>query len=140
MLRLTALRTSALLGAIVILSGVAAGQRERERERDRWVYLGEANVDGPRDHDNIVVTGAAGRFRAIQLRVERAPIEFDRVVVHFGNGQEERIPIRFIVKAGESSRVVDLPGERRVIQSVELWYGKANVFSRKPKVRLFAIE
>ena len=134
MLRLTAFRSGALLGALVILSGVAAAQR------GRWVYLGEANVDGPHDHDNIVVTGAAGRFRAIQLRVERAPIEFDRVVVHFGNGQEERIPIRFVIRAGGSSRVIDLPGERRVIQSVELWYSKAVPYSRKPKVRLFGIE
>jgi hypothetical protein len=138
MTRVTAIRSGALLGAIAILSGVAVAQRERER--DRWVYLGEANVDGPRDHDKIVVTGAAGRFRAIQLRVERAPIEFDRVLVHFGNGTEERIPIRFIVRDGESSRVVDLPGERRVIEYVELWYSKAVPWSKKPKVRLFAIE
>jgi len=61
-------------------------------------------------------------------------------VVHFGNGTSERIPIRFRVRAGSSSRWVDLPGERRVIESVELWYSKANVFSARPKVRLFGLE
>src|ERR1041385_3461325 len=111
MTRHTAVRATLVIGALAILSTTAIGQR---RERGREVYLGEANVDGPRDHDNIVVTGAAGRFRAIQLRVERGPIDFERVVVHFGNGTSERIPIRFRVRAGSSSRWVDLPGERRV--------------------------
>ena len=44
----------------------------------RWAYLGEANVDGAADHDNIVVTGSRGAFRAIMIRVQKAPIEFDR--------------------------------------------------------------
>jgi hypothetical protein len=122
------------MGALAMLAATASAQRGRE------VYLGEANVDGPRDHDNIVVTERAGKFRSIQLRVERGPIEFDRVVVHFGNGTSERIQTRFRIRAGDSTRWIDLPGERRVIESVELWYAKANIFSAKPKVRLFGRE
>jgi hypothetical protein len=41
-----------------------------------------------------------GRFRAIQIRVERAPIEFHRVVVHYGNGSDEQIEIRSRIKPG----------------------------------------
>lgn len=102
-----------------------------------WVYLGEANVDNAVDHDRIVVTGARGEFRAIQIRVERAPVEFDHVVVHFANGSSDPIVIRSRIPARGQTRVIDLPGDHRVIQSVEFWYSRAGRSPRKPKVRLF---
>jgi hypothetical protein len=61
------------------------------------------------------------------------------VVVHFGNGSSERISIRFVIPAGGQTRVIDLPGERRVIESVEFWYRKADWRSRRPRVRLFGL-
>jgi hypothetical protein len=103
----------------------------------RWIYLGEANVDGNVDHDNIVVGRDEGSFRAIQLRVEIAAIDFDRVVVHYSNGEPDRIPIRGRIRAGGESRVIDLQGNRRDLRSVEIWYAKENFGSRRPKVRLY---
>jgi hypothetical protein len=104
-----------------------------------WEYLGEANVDGQVDHDNIKVTAAEGTFRAIRMRVENAPIRFDRVVVHYGNGDSEPIMIRSKIGAGGQTRVIDLPGDRRIIQSVEFWYERASGSPAKPKVRLFGL-
>jgi hypothetical protein len=109
------------------------------QRRGRWEYLGEANVDGALDHDNIVVTGARGKYRAIQIRVERAPIEFDRVIVHYGNGSAEPIPIRRRIPAGGQTRVIDLPGDRRIIESVEFWYARASRMAERPRVRLFGM-
>ena len=105
----------------------------------RWEYLGEANVDGAADHDNIMVTGARGAFRAIQIRVEKAPIEFDRVIVHYGDGQSEPIHIRHRIPPGGKTRVIDLPGNRRIIVSVEFWYARASGSPHRPKVRLFGL-
>jgi hypothetical protein len=111
----------------------ASAQPRRER-----VFLGEANVDGAVDHDRIAVTAARGEYRAIQLRVENSAIKFDRVLVHFGNGRSEPIPIRRLIIAGGETRIIDLPGERRVIESVELWYERGNWSNpRRPKVALF---
>jgi len=105
----------------------------------RWEYLGEANVDGSRDHDEIAVIGPRGEFRAIHIRVQKAPIEFDRVVVHYRDGDSEPIHIRNRIPAGGHTRAIDLPGNRRVIRSVEFWYGRASRSPRKPKVRLFGM-
>jgi hypothetical protein len=34
--------------------------------------------------------------------------------------------------------VIDLPGERRIIRSLNLWYGKDN-WRRRPKVSLYGL-
>jgi hypothetical protein len=103
-----------------------------------WDFLGDAHVDGGQDHDSIHVGKHDGRFRAIQLRVERGEVFFERVVVHFHDGSHEELVIRDRIPAGGSTRAIDLPGNRRVIESVELWYGKAR-WEHRPKVSLFGI-
>jgi hypothetical protein len=120
--------------AVLFLAGVSEAANA---QYGRWEFLGEASVDGAVDHDTITVGRADGRFRAIQLRVERAPIEFQRVVVHYGNGASEELEIRNRIPAGGKTRVIDLRGNDRVIQSVEFWYGKANYGSRRPRLRLY---
>ena len=121
------LSTALLLG----LTTVAVAQK--------WEYLGEANVDGAIDHDRIMVTAAKGEYRGIQIRVENGPIRFDHVVVHFGNGSSDPIAIRSRIPAGGKTRVIDLPGNRRVIESVEFWYERGTWASARPKVRLWGV-
>ncbi len=101
-----------------------------------WVFLGVAHVDGQHDHDNIEVGAAAGRYHALQIRVKFAPIEFDHIVVHYGNGESETLQVRDVIRAGRSSRAIPLEGDRKV-QSLELWYSKAKPFSVRPEVRLW---
>ena len=101
-----------------------------------WVYLGQSHVDGQHDHDNIEVGKAAGRYRFLQIRVHNAPIEFDHIVVHYGNGEPEVLHVRDVIRAGRSSRAIPLQGDR-FVQSFELWYGKARPDSVRPEVSLF---
>ena len=104
---------------------------------DNWVYLGQAHVDGQHDHDNIEVGKAAGRYRFLQIRVHNAPIEFDRIVVHYGNGQPEvAASARRHPQRTRHSRAIPLAGDR-IVQSLELWYGKAHPLSARPEVSLF---
>ena len=127
---------TAIAGLCILMFGF--GAPAGAQRAGRWEYLGEANVDGSRDHDNIEVTAARGAYRAIVIRVLKAPVEFDRVIVHFGNGSSDPIYIRHLIPAGDQTRVIDLPGEQRVIQRVEFWYARAGG-ARRPKVRLFGM-
>lgn len=101
-----------------------------------WVYLGNAHVDGQHDHDDIKVGGSQGRYHFLQIRVVNAPIQFDHIVVHYGNGEPETLAVRDVIPAGGKSRAIKLQGDRYV-QSFELWYGKADPSSSKPELTLW---
>jgi len=103
---------------------------------ENWVYLGQAHVDGQHDHDNIEVGKAAGRYRFLQIRIKNAPIEFDRIVVHYGDGEPEVLQVRDVIRRDGHSRAIALQGDR-FVKSFELWYGKARPNSVKPELTLW---
>jgi hypothetical protein len=109
-------------------------------QRGRWEYLGEANIDGGSDHDRIRVGESKGQFRRIQFLVERAAVRFERVLVHYGNGTSYPVRLGSEIRAGGRTREIDLPGDKRWIENVEVWYGRGNWGNNnKPKIRLMGI-
>lgn len=113
-------------------SGPVNGAREERRDdaRDRkveaatgWEKLGERMVDGKADRDVIAVGRGEGRFSAIQIKVEQSALEMFDVVVTFGDGSTFSPPTRLVFKNGETSRVIDLPGDKRAIKKVDFKYG-----------------
>ena len=101
-----------------------------------WILLGTAHVDKSEDHKTIHVGSEAGSFHKIQLHVNGGGVEFQRVVVHFANGTQEELPLAERVRSGGKTREIELPGEHRAIDSVELWYSKEN-FDARPEVSLY---
>ncbi len=104
---------------------------------DRWVYLGQRFVDGRVDSDKLPVS-VGGGFRAIQLRVSGSPVEFRRVVVHFENGEDTQVDVRNDIPPGGMTRAIDLPGNRRRIRSVQMWYSKAR-WRHRPGVKVYGL-
>lgn len=102
----------------------------------RWMLLGTAHVDKSEDHKTIHVGNEAGQFHKIQLRVNGGAIDLQRLVVHFGDGTKEEFAVADRVRSGGKTPELDLPGERRTIDSVELWYSKEYADTR-PEVSLY---
>jgi len=102
-----------------------------------WVHLGDKHVDGNSDHDKISIGRDDGRFRQLQIRVKDAPVDFQKVLVHYGNGTEEELQFRERINPGTETRAMDLRGRGRFIKSVEFWYEKANWGSTRPTVSLY---
>jgi hypothetical protein len=100
-----------------------------------WHHLGSAHVDGRADHDKIEVGG--GAFRALELGVNNGAIGFERVVVHFRNGQQEVLPVGVVVRSGGRSPAIPMRGGPREISNVEIWYQKGRYAEGKPRVDLF---
>jgi hypothetical protein len=129
-----AICAGSLLFLLITLSSTSAAQRDRDEYRG-WEQLGRAYVNGKVDHDRIFVNHR-GTFRALQLGIKGGEIEFQRVVVHFENGEDHQLDIRDRIPDRGKTRVIDLPGDRRRIRNVEFWYSKTNWRSR-PLVNLW---
>lgn len=122
-------RTSALVALLLFGLAVAA-------PADAWEFLGERAVTDRVDHDVIVVTAARGDFHSLKLAVRGRSVDFHRVVVHFGDRTSKEIELRQTIPAGGETRLIDLPGNDRVIQKVTFWYD-ARSLGGQARVRLF---
>ncbi len=89
---------------------------------DPWSTLGERTVDGKIDRDTIQVGKEDGRFKAIKLEVDNSAIVLFDIKVTFGNGETFEPKTRLVFEKGATSRVIDLPGEKRGIKKIELRY------------------
>lgn len=101
-----------------------------------WDFLGITQIDGTRDHDKIRVTRRSGAFQAIQLRVSGDAIFFDRIVVHFGDGTSEALAVQGRIWPEGRNHIIGFSGERRVVESVEVWYYK-EAWEHTPRVMLY---
>ena len=125
---------------LAIASGpVATARHESAGPVRQWVLLGQRAVNDRADHDVIGVTAARGDFKSIKLTVQRAAVDFHRVVVHYGNGTKQEIELRNTIPAGGESRSIDLNGSERVINRVEFWYDAKTIRGRRAVVRLFGL-
>jgi len=127
--------------AIVCAEGlavVAAGPRPGP-ERS-WVPLGCRNVGFNVDRDIINVGGREGKFRAIRLRVRGNDIFMYDLKVIYGNGAPDDIPVRMDLRAGTVSHAIDLKGERRFIQRIDMIYRSRPSFRGQAEVCVDGIE
>jgi hypothetical protein len=103
------------------------------------VFLGERLVNDRLDRDVVAVTAGRGEFRAIQIRVKGASVDFHTVIVVYGNGRTQEVEMRNTIRAGGSSRIIDLIGDERIIKQIDFLYDANTIRGRKAVVRVFGI-
>ena len=88
----------------------------------KWVDLGTREVLDRGDHDTWHVGKGKGEFSKIKIFVGERPVRFYRLSVKFENGQTQEIELRAVIGAGGESRAIDLTGNDRFIDKVDVWY------------------
>jgi hypothetical protein len=102
----------------------------------RFEKLGERKVNFKADKDQISGWGD-GFYRALRIKVTGGTVNMQKMVVHFRNGQEYEIPLKQNFADGDESRVIDIPGKRRLIEKVVFWYEATSSEGNKPVVELW---
>jgi hypothetical protein len=87
-----------------------------------WVKLGEQDVNGKVDRDRITVGSYEGRFSKLTIVVEKSDLEMLDFEVAFGNGDKWNPRVRHVFKENSRTRVIDLPGDNRIIKTIDLKY------------------
>jgi hypothetical protein len=86
-----------------------------------WEILDDRKVNFVRDKDVIEVK-SRNQFTAIQFKVEDRDIRINELQIYFDNGDKLEPAIDDVVKAGESSRIIEIGREGRFIDRIEFKY------------------
>ena len=110
---------SAALVALALIGGEVRAERWDSKG---WVKLGEREVNGRVDRDRIEVGRQDGKFTKLTLYVENSDLELLDFEITFGNKEKFHPEVRHVFKEGSRTHVIDLPGDERVIKSIDLKY------------------
>ncbi len=91
-----------------------------------WSPLGQRTVNDRAEFDAIRVGPDRGRFSAIRLSVDDAPVLFRRIEVEFGNGESVVLRPDRVVGEYHRTRALQLPGGPRYIRRVVFFYEAAS--------------
>lgn len=110
--------------------------RHRDHDDDCWVLLGRQEVDFKAERDVIQVGRDEGKFRMVRIVVRGAPIELRDVKVVFGDGAVFDPKVEKHLKE-DAAFVLDLPGDRRIIERISFLYRSPDRREGKATVLVF---
>lgn len=87
--------------------------------------IGELKVSFTADFDVLPVRLKEGALRRLVFLTEGNDVEVERIVVTYGDGRKDEIPLRHRFAEGTRSRAVDLEGGRRLIRTITFYYRTA---------------
>lgn len=109
--------------SVVILATFALGTAHAGWDNKGWVKLGEQTVNGKVDRDTIRVGKQEGKFTKLTLVVEKSELELLDFEVTFANGEKWHPDgITHYFRESSRTRVIDLPGDERMIQKIDVKY------------------
>ena len=106
-----------------------------------WRLIGQTHADHAADHDAIIVKGPFDNFRKIKFKVTDAPLNMQRMVVTYDNGQPDNIDIKQNIPQGGESRAIDLRGiGKRSVRRIDFWYDTKGFLKGKADVTVFGMK
>ncbi len=87
-----------------------------------WTLLGARDVDGRVDKDRIDVGRYEGKFSKLTIVVKDSDLEMIDMSVKFARGPEWHPDVKHYFKEGARTRVIDFPGDERVIKYIDFKY------------------
>jgi hypothetical protein len=125
-----------VLIAVVIVPVLSFTPLKNTASAQRFDKLGERKVKFKSDKD--VISGRwDGWYEALKIKVRGGSLNMEKMVVHFRNGETQEIPLKNNFTDGSESRVIDLPGAKRLIEKVVFWYEATGTDGNKPTVELW---
>lgn len=101
-----------------------------------WRLLGTRTVMDRTDRDTIVVEGAR-TFQRVRICVQRNPVQFKDVDIHFRNGGHQDVAMAEFIRPGSCTRAIDLEGGARDIARIDFRYEEAGRGRHRATVRVF---
>ncbi len=119
---------------MLLLSFMLTAQYASAQQKGPWVKIGEKVVSVNSEND-VIRSVHKGFFSKIKLQAKNYPIEVRKITVYFTNGSSKTMRVRTNIKAGGDSRIINLPGSRRMIREVVVQHKVKVPKTYRPPVR-----
>jgi hypothetical protein len=142
------MRAVSMVAAWIVALGVWAPSAQAQQVAQprggpagSWRVIGQTQANLTADQDAIFVKGPNDNFRAIKFKVTGAPLNLQRMLVTYENGQPDKIDVRQSLPEGGESRIIDLAGTgQRHIRRIDFWYDTKGVLHGKASVTVFGLK
>ena len=142
------MRRPGIVVAVLLVAALAApgcslmdddrpSSSRRSREAGDWTVIAERSIDFSREQETIEIASER-RFRALRLEVKGGPLHIANLVVTFGDGSTFSPQLRSDFAEGTESRAIDLPGEGRRIERMDLTCRSTSKREGRASVRILA--
>ncbi len=128
------MKTIAKIGGLFLLTVLFSFTIVSEHN---WTRLGSKKVSFGLDKDVIAVGRQDGKFTKLKFVVTGAPVNMRKVTVHYANGTNQVLPMKFTFSRNSKSRTIDLAGNKRIIQKITMWYDTKNRARQRATVSVF---
>ena len=102
-----------------------------------WDKLGTEAVDYAIDHDVVTLNGSKETYSALKIKVVNGTVNIHKATVHFANGDTQDINLPKELNAGNDGKLIDLKGNKRVIEKVTFWYDTKTPSNEKAVVEVW---
>ena len=106
-------------------------------KKGTWSYLGKKTADIKADRDEMLVTAYEGSFTSLKLSVTNSTIHIKNNEVVFANNETKKFTIEQVFSENSSSKIFDLPGNKRVIKKIIFQYKTVGQDGGKAKVQVW---
>ena len=120
----------------ILLFGFSSSDVMAE-EKKGWKVLGQTIVNEGVNRTQIQINAKKGTFRQIRVQVKKAPVEIERLILHFDDKEKQVVWLKRNYEEGSWSRVVNVKGGKRAIKRVVFWYSGSVSGDEKPVVFLW---
>lgn len=129
---------------IIKLTGILAiafflvGNAAIAQNKLTWDKIGTESVDYTIDHDVISLNKSQQTYTALKVKVTNGTLNIHKATVHFANGDKQDVELPEVLGKGNDGELIDLAGNKRIIEKVTFWYDTENKNNEKATVEVWA--
>lgn len=102
-----------------------------------WDQLGTHTVDYSLDRDVVSLKNTQEAYTAVKIKVTSGVVNVHKATIHFANGDKQDANLPEIVSADSDGKVIDLVGNKRVIEKITFWYDTKNSSKEKAVIEVW---
>lgn len=102
-----------------------------------WDQLGTHTVDYTLDRDVVSLKNTQEAYTAVKIKVTGGVVNVHKATIHFANGDKQDANLPEVVSASSDGKVIDLVGNKRVIEKITFWYDTKNSSKDKAVIEVW---